>query len=206
MFRGDSIFVEYVKHGGDILTYDFSSRGNIQWEFYTNYPKGKTTYFDRNTMVLYRVEEPLSVPQWQLVADSMQTILGYNCHLATCSLGGRQWKAWYTDDVPLSCGPYKLGGLPGLVLRASDAERQFIFECIGIQQVRNELPITSKWGDKAEPVSWKQLYRLKEQYNIDDHLPAGSETIYLDANGNELPKEEAARLKRQKNVFNLIER
>lgn len=205
-FRDDSLFVEYAKHGGNLLAYDFSSKGSIQWEFYTNYPKGKTTYFDRNTMVQYRIEEPLSTPQWQLVPDSMQTILGYNCHLATCSLGGREWKAWYTDDVPLSYGPYKLGGLPGLVLRASDAEQQFIFECIGIQQVRNELPITSKWGDKIEPLTWQQLYKLKSQYNIDDHLPAGSERIFLDADGNELPQEDVAKLKRQKNVFNLIER
>ena len=70
---------------------------------------------------------------WQLVeGDSI--VCGYPCHKAQIRFRGRTWTAWYTLDLPYNDGPWKLCGLPGLILHAQDSTRQFIFDCISIER------------------------------------------------------------------------
>ncbi len=42
----------------------------------------------------------------------------YDCRRATGKYRGRDYEAWYTLDIPIPTGPFKLGGLPGLILEA----------------------------------------------------------------------------------------
>lgn len=70
--------------------------------------------------------EELEMPQWEL-RDSIKSILDYPCQLAVSEYRGRVWYAWFTLDVPISDGPWKLGGLPGLVLEAYDADKDYVF-------------------------------------------------------------------------------
>ena len=68
---------------------------------------------------------------WHLVeGDSI--VCGYPCHKAQTTFRGRTWTAWYTLDLPYNDGPWKLCGLPGLILHAEDSTRQFIFDCTSI--------------------------------------------------------------------------
>ena len=69
---------------------------------------------------------------WQLV-ESDSTVCGYPCHKAQTTFRGRTWTAWYTLDLPYNDGPWKLCGLPGLILHAHDSEGKFVFNCIGIE-------------------------------------------------------------------------
>ncbi|WP_435524227.1 GLPGLI family protein [Chryseobacterium indoltheticum] len=36
---------------------------------------------------------------------------------ATTNFGGRNWTAWFSEDIPLPYGPYVFYGLPGLFLK-----------------------------------------------------------------------------------------
>lgn len=110
------------------------SRGNITMNFFRNYPKGKTTYIDEVIIEEFRIEEPMEQPKWEIVADSTKKILNYDCQMARTTFKGRQWTAWFAADIPLDNGPWKLCGLPGLILRASDAQQQYIFDCVGMKQ------------------------------------------------------------------------
>lgn len=40
----------------------------------------------------------------------------YNCQEAKLSLNGRKYIIWFTPEVPVNFGPYKINGLPGLVM------------------------------------------------------------------------------------------
>ena len=62
------------------------------------------------------VDKP--VMAWTVEMDSVKTVAGYECHLATTHFRGRDWRVWFTLDIPLSLGPWKLSGLPGLILAA----------------------------------------------------------------------------------------
>ena len=66
-------------------------------------------------------KEPTPDFQWSLKQDTC-SILGYPCQKAVCQYGGRVWTAWFTTHIPISDGPYKFSGLPGLILRISDED------------------------------------------------------------------------------------
>lgn len=70
-----------------------------------------------------------------ILEDVTKQINGYSCKSATLDYGGRQWKAWYTLEVPISSGPYKFQGLPGLIVKISDATGSYDFELEKIKKV-----------------------------------------------------------------------
>ncbi len=60
----------------------------------------------------------------------------YECRRATGVFRGREYEAWYAVDIPISSGPFKLGGLPGLILEATslDGKVKFLFSTLVIGQ------------------------------------------------------------------------
>ena len=65
---------------------------------------------------------------------------GYVCQKATTTYGGREWTVWYTPDIPVSAGPWKFQGLPGLIMAANDSEGIFSFNAITFRS--GDTPIT----------------------------------------------------------------
>ena len=116
--------------------------GNLSMDFYRNYPAGKSTYLDVSIIESFRITEPLEQPKWDIITDSTKQILGYDCQMARCKFKGRTWIAWFTADIPLDNGPWKLCGLPGLILRAYDSKQQYIFDCVGMKQAEEGENIT----------------------------------------------------------------
>lgn len=49
--------------------------------------------------------------------DETQTIESFNCKMALYKIGNTVSKVWYTEDIPISAGPYNYYNLPGLVLK-----------------------------------------------------------------------------------------
>lgn len=82
--------------------------------------------------------EPLGEIQWE-ISDSTKTVLGYNCVMATANYHGRDWTAWFAPDIPLQEGPWKLTGLPGLILEASESTGQHSFEVTGLEASNKEI-------------------------------------------------------------------
>lgn len=118
------------------------ARGNLSMDFYRGYPAGKSTYLDEVLGEKFRITESLEQPKWDIIADSTKQILNYACQMARCKFKGRTWTAWFTADIPLDNGPWKLCGLPGLILRAYDSKQQYIFDCIGMKQAKEGENIT----------------------------------------------------------------
>ncbi len=70
--------------------------------------------------------EPLPRIDWT-IRDSTRTIGAYPCQMATARFRGRDWTAWFTRAIPVPLGPWKLMGLPGLVIEAHDASGEVAF-------------------------------------------------------------------------------
>lgn len=83
----------------------------------------------------YETHDPLAEIDWTLTDDTL-TISGLLCHRATGKLYGKQWKAWYTEEIPSSAGPWKLRGLPGLIVKAEDSEGIHVFT---LYETKNEV-------------------------------------------------------------------
>lgn len=84
---------------------------------------------------------PDSVPslEWNFSDEETDSIMGYDCRKATVEFAGRNYTAWFTPEIPLPFGPYKFGGLPGLIIKLEDDERQFVWEAVGFE--RDNTPI-----------------------------------------------------------------
>jgi GLPGLI family protein len=98
-----------------------------------NYPKERMTVTDDLALEDYIYEENKVDRKWALQEDTL-TVCGYVCNKAVASFGGREWTVWYTPEITISDGPWKLYGLPGLILKASDATGTHIFEAIAIRK------------------------------------------------------------------------
>lgn len=134
---------------------------------FKGYPEGHVTTLDEiaGDISRLRCEEEEEKPEWKLTADTL-TLLGYRCTRATTQFKGRQWTAWFAPGIPVSDGPWKLCGLPGMILKAEDAEGHYRFEANGIEQCRDEAPILFG-GKDYERVSRKQYARVHERFATD---------------------------------------
>lgn len=102
---------------------------------------GQMFYFDKNTNTLffrvffwiypYVSNEEIPKLFWQLYPDT-KVIANMLCKKAETAFRGRKYIAWYTTSIPVSAGPWKLHGLPGVILEAEseDEKVKFIAESI----------------------------------------------------------------------------
>lgn len=79
-------------------------------------------------------QNSMTTESWTILNSSDSTIVGLKAYKAECQLGGRTWIAWFTPEIPISDGPYKFSGLPGLILKLDSTEGDFSFHISGIQK------------------------------------------------------------------------
>ena len=111
-------------------------------------------------------QEPYPGMTWSLGNDTA-TVYGYLCQNALCQYHGRTFEAWFTMEVPLSYGPWKFGGLPGLILKVYDVEHLYTFECVRMEAVA--APIKSLRYKSFKPISKKKVLKFERMINEDNH-------------------------------------
>ncbi|GHV56924.1 hypothetical protein FACS1894182_04540 [Bacteroidia bacterium] len=164
-----------------------TSGGDPQ-EIYKNYPAGKMTVTDHIASSAYLYEEPLNEMQWQMTTDTM-TILSYLCQKATASFRGRQYEAWFAPELPVSDGPWKFTGLPGLILAVEEAAHHYSFKAIGLETVTSPVRFVKKDYIKTNR---KELAKIQRRFVEDpmgfitNSMPGTNVKIkILDENGVE---------------------
>ncbi len=134
------------------------SRGLAATEIFKNFKTNKETIITNLRMPVSIYEEGIPALNWNITNESM-VILSYTCKKATTTFLGRQYEAWFTTDIPINNGPWKLGGLPGLILKANDVQNYYIFECTGIESLKKKIPIV-KYDLKYVSTTRKDLNKL----------------------------------------------
>jgi GLPGLI family protein len=129
-----------------------SKRANSSWQpmffapgkepiLYKNLETGR--YLERRRGFKKTVVEDDTLPtiDWQF-QKATRVIGGFTCWRAEGDVRGRRFVAWYAPDIPVTNGPWKLHGLPGLILAAEDTTRQVLifFESLTIPAPANVKP------------------------------------------------------------------
>jgi len=137
----------------------------------SNLPKAQvrhSVYKDNNIIYIsaplggvryaFEIKEPIS---WKICNDEIQEISGYKCIKAITKINNRMYIAWFTYDIPISDGPYKFNGLPGLILKLNEEHHYFNFELLSLKKVM--LPIEFN-KEKQIIVSREQYLSKRKEY------------------------------------------
>lgn len=81
--------------------------------------------------------EPIPEMNWN-ITNTTKEIGSFTARLATTNFRGRNYKAWFTQEIPISDGPWKFSGLPGMILEVVSEKGDYEFLFKGI-----EMPIQS---------------------------------------------------------------
>jgi len=143
---GDSLLavfagVPFNSETGQLLAkqMDYLPHSRFHFSIYKTATAQRLYFYDRINLAHYRYEEPALT--W-VVMPTTATVAGYACQRATASYGGRQWEAWFTREVPVSEGPYKFSGLPGLIVKVGDTRQHYVFELASLKKPATERLIT----------------------------------------------------------------
>ncbi|EKT4549075.1 GLPGLI family protein [Flavobacterium psychrophilum] len=90
-----------------------------------NYTNLEKTY---SRIILYNQEFVYSDSIWAKtnwnITKNKKKIGNYDCQEAKTTINGRSYTVWYTTKIPMSMGPLKLHGLPGLIIEVSEDSGQ----------------------------------------------------------------------------------
>lgn len=135
-------------------------RTRFSYQILKNYPKGSYTYYNKVLPDFLQYTEPFQVFQWELL-DETDSIGNYPVQKAHCTYGGREWVAWYTSSVPISDGPYKFRGLPGLIIKMYDEKEHYVFELSTIE--RHDKYFDIEYEDMGWIATTRENYLKAEQ-------------------------------------------
>jgi GLPGLI family protein len=132
-------------------------RTNINYSIEKDKKNQKTYFKDRIGRDVYSYEEdrPLN---WKIESETRK-IGEYKVQKAEADFGGRKWTAWFTTDLPYQDGPYKFGGLPGLIVKVEDDKGEYSFDLMKNYKIP-ELPTLNQFGNTLKV---KRTAYLKQQ-------------------------------------------
>ena len=108
----------------------------------------------------YETHESMAKVNWELTDDTL-TIGSWLCSCAIGKLHGKQWTVWYSMEIPYSAGPWKLRGLPGLVVKATDEENTHCFELFDIKEENRVINYIQQ--PEYQMLSRKKFMKLKKK-------------------------------------------
>lgn len=119
------------------------------------------SYYDMVLDEAFYYTEPYSDLSWT-IGDDTKTILGYECIKAEADYHGIHWTAWFTPDIPIHDGPWKMRGLPGMILEATYGSNGAGYYADGIVNSKKEIkPIYGV--EKYEKTTRKRLEDTKKK-------------------------------------------
>lgn len=129
---------------------------------------------------LFAVEESTPI-DWTITQESKE-IVGITCQKATGHFKGRDYEAWFSTQLPYNSGPWKLNGLPGLILEASDTKKEVMFTLSSFQKVTDvktpiAIPPTATKVSKKEFAEFQDAVARNRQAMIGSSVGSTGVTV-----------------------------
>ena len=152
--------IEAMRRTGDVsyVQNNTFTIGGFASDLYKDYKKNEIRVKDNISTHSFVFTDELRPQDWIILNDT-STILGYASQKAISHYRGRDWVAWFTPEIPLSEGPWKFYGLPGLITKIHDTKNHYSFELIGFQKV--EEIIETKVPRTTQRIDRKEFIRAK---------------------------------------------
>lgn len=194
----DSLFKAELEKGKASKSFVFDMRkikqAKVNFRVTKVYPGLETVYHTTLNASNVALKENQKI-SWTILPET-KTIESFKVQKATTTFGGRNWIAWFTNDIQIQDGPYKFCGLPGLILNVGDEKGDHIFNLVGITKLNGE-PLLMDSSKKEIFLTKEKFNQLWNEYKKDPakniktiHSSSEmSETIFFDPNnGSPLTK------------------
>lgn len=117
---------------------------------------------DRVFMDKYFMEDKWPAIDWK-ITDEAKKISQLNCQKAIGVWCGRTYEAWFCADLPFHAGPWKLNGLPGLIVEAVDARKQVSFKFTGYRTLNDgQVVIKLPGKNEAKPATVQDFNKMRD--------------------------------------------
>lgn len=156
----------------DVYRYDSiqSGQANLITNFNQNLLKLKSDQINQTFHRIFedwykiKSEDKFS---WKIIEEKKKE-KNYNLQKAITNFGGREWSAWFTTDIPIPEGPYKFGGLPGLIVEIYDSKNHYHYNLVKITKLSKPSDtsniLENRKGQKAIDVTLKTYNKLLLDY------------------------------------------
>ncbi|WP_028295766.1 GLPGLI family protein [Olivibacter sitiensis] len=163
----ESQFYQHKAAGGSDANFDLNSLLE-KTASQISFPKENKSYtVERIIESMFLISDTLPNIPWQIV-DENKEIGGYNAQKAIAHFKGRTYTAWFSADVPFPFGPWKLQGLPGLILEAADNKGEVAFQYLGFEQLPQRNTVIAVPKDiKIKKLSQKNFNKIHQAFLAD---------------------------------------
>jgi len=204
-YRLDSVFQHRDKSKITNKEYHDIRYATVPWAkspyILKNIKEGTMLVRDRISPDNYFYDEGIIDFHWKM-EDGTKTVCGHTCQKATCTFRGRNWTAWYAVDIPQSQGPWKFGGLPGLIMLVEDSQREHVFTVVSIRKGTKDYMISRIEGEYDFKTNREWFIKTQRKMMED---PLG----YMQSTGLVIQNPDGSKAKLPKKrqyVFNAIEK
>ena len=122
--------------------------------------------------------------KWNL-SQEKKNVKNLSLQKAITTWGGRNWTAWFAEEIPFQEGPYKFHGLPGLIVEIYDDKKNYHFELVRSEKIKEEENQFIEMSEKLGiPITWEKYKTAKIKYyespvNFIKNSAENSEQLYL---------------------------
>lgn len=99
------------------------------------------------------------------IENEFKIILNLNCQKATTNFRGRNYTAWFSNDIKSSFGPWKMNGLPGLILEVYDDQNFFRIDAIDIAKESLDINDLIRDYDLSNIITIEEYNLKSEEYS-----------------------------------------
>lgn len=200
-FSQNTLQVDYhSSRNGDygectLITNEYLSTWESNYQSNTNMLNNVSFYFfkdKKNKMIYYQnniltkkiaIKDTLNKMSWE-ITNAKKKVLGFACQEAKTSFRGRNYIAYFTEDLAINDGPWKFGGLPGLILEIKSVDGYLSYEANKITRLQeNEFNLPDTETTKF--LNWDEYKQMFVKiYNNYINLIKTSEDMDLDSEVN----------------------
>jgi len=130
-------------------------------EYYQYPTEQKLLTKDQLMMNSYLIEGPMPTIDWTISGDTAN-LGGLHCQRASAHFKGRDYTVWFCPNLPVHTGPWKLNGLPGVIVDAHDAKNEVVFTFDGVEKAAPVPPKTGPATTDTPPI----LQGLDDDMNL----------------------------------------